>query len=488
MILTITTTHTPATDLGFLLHKHPDRAQSFDLSVGTAHVFYPEATEERCTVALLLEVDALELARGSGRSTMSDFTLGQYVNDRPYAASSLLASAMKRVFSTAAAGTLKSNQALADSAIPLEIRIPALPCRGSSDFARELFEPLGWDVEAHAVQLDPEFPEWGDSRYLDLTLTGTLRLADALSQLYVLLPVLDDAKHYWVGDDEIDKLVRHGEGWLDAHPLRDAIARRYLAHQKGLVNEALDRLVEAGGDDPEALPPEATPVEDLAPPRAKLAWTRRDAIVEELKALGVRSVADVGCGDGALLRPLLADASFARIIGTDVSATALALGARRLHFEDMSERQSQRITLFQSSATYRDKRLEDLDAVVLMEVIEHLDIDRLPALESAIFGHARPFHVIVTTPNRDYNVRYEGMAEGALRHPDHRWEFTRAEFTRWVTSVWQNYGYRVSITGIGDAVTALGSPTQMAVFTRVDPDDAAPTGTAPPDTETGAAA
>ncbi|MCB2412410.1 3' terminal RNA ribose 2'-O-methyltransferase Hen1 [Demequina sp. TTPB684] len=478
MILTITTTHTPATDLGFLLHKHPERAQSFDLSVGTAHVFYPEATDERCTVVLLLEVDALELARNSGRTTMDEFTLGQYVNDRPYAASSLLASAMKRVFSTAAAGTLKSNQALADSAIPLEIRIPALPCRGSSEFARELFEPLGWDVAAHAVQLDPEFPEWGDSRYLDLTLSGTLRLADALRQLYVLLPVLDDAKHYWVGDDEIDKLVRHGEGWLGEHPLRDAIARRYLAHQKGLVNQALDRLVESGGEDPDALPPESTPAEELPQPRARLAWTRRDAIVAELKALGVRSVADVGCGDGALLRPLLADPSFNRVIGTDVSATALARGARRLHVDGMSERQAQRLALIQSSATYRDKRLEGLDAVVLMEVIEHLDIDRLPALESAIFGHARPHHVIVSTPNREFNVRYDGMAEGVLRHPDHRWEFTRDEFTTWATSVWQNYGYRVSISGIGDADAVLGSPTQMAVFSRVDSADDAQDGVA----------
>ncbi len=308
----------------------------------------------------------------------------------------------------------------------------------------------------------------GHSRYLDLTLTGTLRLADALSQLYVLLPVLDDAKHYWVGDDEIDKLVRHGEGWLEAHPLRDAIARRYLAHQKGLVNDALERIVEAGGDDPDALPPEATPAEDLPQPRARLAWTRRDAIVAELKALGVRSVADVGCGDGALLRPLLADPSFGRIIGTDVSATALARGARRLHVDQMSERQSERLSLFQSSATYRDKRLEGLDAVVLMEVIEHLDIDRLPALESAIFGHARPGHVIVSTPNRDYNARYEGMAEGSLRHPDHRWEFTREEFTDVGHVRMAELRLPREHLGHRRRRPELGSPTQMAVFSRVE--------------------
>ena len=467
MLLTISTTHRPATDLGFLLHKHPDRAQSFNLSVGTATVFYPEATEERCTAALLLEVDALELARGAGRTTTGDFTLGRYVNDRPYAASSLLASALKRVFSTAVAGTLKSNQALADAAIPLEIHIPALPCRGGPDFARGLFEPLGWTVDAHPVALDPEFPEWGDSRFLDLRLRGTLRLADALSQLYVLLPVLDDAKHYWVGDDEIDKLVRHGEGWLAEHPLREAIAQRYLAHQKGMVNEALDRLVEAGGEDADVLPPAVTPAEDLTQPRARLAWTRRDTIVAELKALGVRSVADVGCGDGALVKPLLADASFARIVGTDVSATSLARAARRLHLEDMSERQSERLELFHSSATYRDRRLEGLDAVVLMEVIEHVDLDRLPALESAIFAHARPRHVIVSTPNREYNALYQGMAPGDFRHPDHRWEFTRDEFRQWVDAVCATHHYVARLAGIGEADATLGSPTQMAVFSRV---------------------
>lgn len=471
MILTISTTHRPATDLGFLLHKHPDRAQSFDVSMGTAHVFYPEATEERCTAALLLEVDALELARSAGRSTADDFTLGQYVNDRPYAASSLLASAMKRVFSTAAAGTLKSNQALADAAIPLEIRVPALPCSGGKGLVRGLFEPLGWQVDTVPVPLDPTFPQWGDSRFVDLTLTGTVRLADALRQLYVLLPVLDDAKHYWVGDDEIDKLVRNGEGWLGEHPLRDVITKRYLVHQKQLVNEALDRLVEAGGEDPAALAPESTPAEELSAPRARLAWTRRDTIVAELKSLCVRSVADVGCGGGALLRPLLADPGFTRIIGTDVSAGALARCAQALHLDTMSERQRERIELFQSSATYRDKRLGGLDAVVLMEVIEHLDADRLPALESAIFGHARPRHVLVSTPNSDYNVRYETLAAGHMRHPDHRWEFTRSQFTDWATSVWRNFGYRVAITGIGDEDATLGSPTQMAVFSRVDTDD-----------------
>lgn len=466
MLLTITTTREPATDLGFLLHKHPDRAQSFEVSGGTAHVFYPEATPERCTAALMLEVDPIELARGAGKATTGDFTLGRYVNDRPYAASSLLASAMKRVFSTAAAGVLKSNQALADSAIPLEIRVPAVPCGGDRDLVRDLFAPLGWEVDAAPIALDPEFPDWGDSRFVDLSLTGHLRLADALSHLYVLLPVLDDTKHYWVGADEVDKLVRHGEGWLAGHPLRESITRRYLAHQRSMVSDALERLVEAGGDDAASVPPESTPEEAQPAPRQRLAWTRRDTIVATLKELGVDTVADVGCGDGALLATLLADPSFARVIGTDVSATALARAHRRLHADTMSERQAQRLDLFHSSVTYRDARLAGLDAIVLMEVIEHLDLDRLPALERAVFGHARPWHVVVTTPNREYNPLYEGLAGGGMRHPDHRWEFTRGEFTDWATSVWRVYGYRAAMSGVGDAHPDLGSPTQMAVFTR----------------------
>ena len=118
---------------------------------------------------------------------------------------------------------------------PLEIGLPALPCRGGAGLADRLLGPLGWAVQAEPVPLDPELPEWGDSAYLSVRLTGRLRLADALSQLYVLLPVLDDAKHYWVADAEVDKLIRAGSGWLAGHPERDLITRRYLAHRNRLV-------------------------------------------------------------------------------------------------------------------------------------------------------------------------------------------------------------------------------------------------------------
>ena len=228
MLLTITTTRAPATDLGYLLHKHPDRLQSVEVASGTAHVFYPEATPERCTAALLLEVDPIGLVRD--RKAVG---LGEYVNDRPYAASSMLAVAIKEAFRTALTGRCDARPELAASRIPLAINVPALRCRGGATLARRVFAPLGWHVDTRSRSLTP--PEWGDSPYLGLRLAGELRLADALNHLYVLLPVLDDAKHYWVSTDEVDKLIRAGGGWLAGHPEKDLIARRYLSHQKGLT-------------------------------------------------------------------------------------------------------------------------------------------------------------------------------------------------------------------------------------------------------------
>lgn len=238
MFLTLTTTHEPATDLGYLLHKHPDRVQSFKQSFGTATVFYPEATEERCTAALLLEIDPVRMARSAARNSQ-DFSLGQYVNDRSYVASSLLGVAMADVFSTARTGRCDSRQEVADSALPLEIVIPVMPCRGGPDIAHRIFGPLGWRVDATAIVLDESFPQWGDSRYVRLTLSGLVRVADALNQLHVLLPVMDESKHYWQGPDELDKLLNSGGSWLANHPDQELITRRYLGRRASLVKSAL---------------------------------------------------------------------------------------------------------------------------------------------------------------------------------------------------------------------------------------------------------
>lgn len=500
MLLTITCTAPdgaawPATDLGFLLHKNPDRVQAFEQSYGTAHVVYPEATAARCTAALMLEIDPIRLVRGRSRGT-PDFSLGQYVNDRPYAASSLLSVAIGAVFRTALHGRCTLRPELVETALPLRIELPAVPCRGGAEVAERVFAPLGWTVTATPLPLDPAFPEWGDSQYLRVELSGTVRLADALSHLYVLLPVLDGAKHYWVAGDEVDKLIRAGGGWLAEHPERGWIARRYLARRQSLVRTALARLAEVEEVEPEALDAveevaETVPDYPVAegdgttttdslgatvtgeqseaettPSAPTLAVTRRAAVRAALHEVGARRVLDLGCGEGILLRELLSDKTFTEIVGVDVSMRALHIAERKLRLERMPERMAQRLTLRQGALTYTDTRLRGYDAAVLMEVIEHVDLPRLGALEHAVFAAAAPGAVLVTTPNAEFNVRYETLAAGTFRHADHRFEWTRAEFAAWADGVAARHGYTVRFVPIGAPDAEFGAPTQMAVLTK----------------------
>ncbi len=483
MFLTISTTGSaqrPATDLGHLLHKHPEKAQAFSTSYGTAHVLYPEADAERCTAALLLEVDAVTLVRrgkGKGRGGAPDAALTQYVNDRPYAASSLLAVALGSVFSSAMRGVCTARPELPDAPRPLRIEVPALPARGGADLVRRLFEPLGWTVTAEPVPLDTEFPDWGDSRYIRLTLEAKeLTLAEALRHLYVLLPVLDDAKHYWVSPDEVDKLLRVGDGWLAGHPERELITRRYLSHRWSLTRQAkerleLVRLAEADDSEVEDLDNAVEPEAEEERP-TPLAVQRREAILGVLSASGAARVLDLGCGQGQLVQALLKDPAFTEIVGVDVSMRALTIASRRLKLDRMGERQASRVTLLQGSLAYTDKRLKGYDAAVLSEVIEHLDLPRLPALEYAVFGAARPRTVCVTTPNVEYNVRWESLPAGHVRHGDHRFEWTREEFRGWARTVAERHGYDVEFLPVGPDDPEVGPPTQMAVFRLGTPKEA----------------
>ncbi|MFD4477816.1 3' terminal RNA ribose 2'-O-methyltransferase Hen1 [Streptomyces sp. NPDC058471] len=494
MFLTISTSGTPespATDLGFLLHKHPEKAQAFSTSYGTAHVLYPEASVERCTAALLLEVDPVALVRrgkGKGRGGAPDAALAQYVNDRPYAASSLLAVALSAVFSSAMRGVCNARPERAGQPLPLRVEVPALPARGGADLVRKLFEPLGWTATVTRIPLDEQFPEWGDSRYVHLVLDapdGKLTLGEALRHLYVLLPVLDDAKHYWVSPDEVDKLLRAGEGWLADHPEQKVITSRYLARRWSLTQEAMQRLELvrlADADDTDVEDIDNAVVEESADPEGEeraestdrpvpLAVLRREAILAALADAGAGRVLDLGCGQGQLVQELLKDTRFTEIAGVDVSMRALTIASRRLKLDRIGERQAERVKLFQGSLAYTDKRLKGYDAAVLSEVIEHLDEERLPALEYAVFGSARPRTVLVTTPNVEYNVRWETLAAGHVRHGDHRFEWTREEFRGWARQVAERHGYGVEFVPIGDNDPEVGPPTQMAVFTQADKTD-----------------
>ncbi|HVV04568.1 MAG TPA: 3' terminal RNA ribose 2'-O-methyltransferase Hen1 [Puia sp.] len=478
MLLSITTTRRPASDLSYLLHKHPDKVQQVEISTGIVHVFYPEVSEERCTISLLLDIDPVGLVRRSGPAG-NEFALEQYVNDRPYVASSFMSAALVKAFSTAMNGRCKDKPELVDEPMPLEVEIAVLPVRGGDELLRELFEPLGYTIDAKRHPLDPHFPEWGDSRYYTVRLANTTTVRQLLSHLYILIPVCDNDKHYWVGQQEIDKLLEKGKDWLSTHPARELITLRYLKHQKSLTSQALDILLQDEGEDEE---PEETstgnegpevdqPAFDPAEEKKMRAHDLRLLTVrDELLKTGAHTVVDLGCGEGRLIKLLFQDKQFEKILGMDVSFRSLGIAKDKLKLERLSPHQQNRIQLIQGSLTYRDQRIEGFEAAALVEVIEHLDEPRLAALEKVVFKYAHPGAVIITTPNAEYNKLFEDHEEGKMRHSDHRFEWTRSEFETWGRRIAEEHNYDVSFKPLGEEAPEAGALSQMAIFiTRKDP-------------------
>jgi len=465
MLLTISTTANPATDLGFLLHKNPARVHRIEQTFGHATVFYPEATAERCTVCLLVDVDPVGLVRRRSGPAGDGGQLGQYVNDRPYVASSFLSVALSDFFGTAMSGRSKDRPELAACPIPLEVKIPVLPSRGGEALIRELFEPLGYIVSAERLPLDEQFPSWGESRYFSVTLRGTLRLQELLNHLYVLIPVLDDGKHYWVGDDEVEKLLRRGADWLPNHPAKEQIARCYLKHRKSLARIAMERLTlpEADSDDVSVAGKPAGREDALEAPLS-LNEQRITSVVEAVLKAGAKSVVDLGCGEGRLLRELMRQRQLDRIVGVDVSLRALERAEERLEFDRLAPTARDKIKLLHGSLMYRDRRLQGFDVATIIEVVEHLDAPRLLAFERVVFENARPATVILTTPNAEYNAKFSNLPAGQFRHPDHRFEWTRAEFDKWAGDIAARFGFAVRFAPVGPVDPALGPPTQMAIF------------------------
>lgn len=454
MLLTITYKGEHTQELGYLLHKNPSRPQEFALAYGKAYVFYPEVSEGSTTAALLLDIDPIDLARGKAGSHAGG--LFDYVNDRPYVCSSFMSTAISKVFGTAMSGRSKEKQNLADTPLDLVAKIHMLAARDQNMIAG-IFGPLGYTVAIETFQNDDKFTRWGQSKYVNLTLSGTVRLSQLLNHLYVLIPVFDSRKHYYVNREEIDKLLSHGEGWLKEHPKCEYITSHYLNRRKSFVNHALAQLSDALEIDEDA--PAGEKEE-----RPNLAQTRLRAVADEVAASGARSVIDMGCGEGKLTGLLIRQHGLQKVAAFDVSFAALERAKAKLKIDNMHETLRRKLDLFQSSLTYRDKRFEGFDCACVVEVIEHLDVSRLAAFARVLFAFSRPRTVILTTPNIEYNVHYENMKEDALRHGDHRFEWTRAQFAEWADAICMKYGYNIEIKEIGENDKENGAPTQMGVF------------------------
>ena len=463
MLLTITTTHRPATDIGFLLHKNPSRCQQFQLSFGKAYVFYPEASAERCTASLLLDVDPIGMVRGRRGSSRGGL-LGQYVNDRPYVASSFMSVAIAKVFGTALLGKCSKRPDLVVRPMPLAAKIAVLPARGAEGVLHRLFDPLGYTVKVERHPLDAVFPDWGESPYYTVELAKETTLRELLTHLYVLIPVLDNHKHYYIAEAEVENLLRRGAGWLASHPEREFITKRYLKFRRSLAHEALVRLAQEECNEMEALANDDADEGALSEQEQSLNDMRLGSVLAVLKASGAKRVVDLGCGEGKLLRELLRDHQFEAILGMDVSIQALGRAREKLRLDSLPTRLRERVQLIHGSLMYRDARLHGYDAAAALEVVEHLDPPRLSAFERVLFGCAKPQTIVLTTPNREYNVLWEHVGPASLRHGDHRFEWTRGEFQAWAMRVAERFGYRVRFLPVGQEAPEVGAPSQMGIF------------------------
>ena len=283
----------------------------------------------------------------------------------------------------------------------------------------------------------------------------------------MLIPVLDDDKHYWVGDDEIEKLLRHGDGWLKNHPEHKHIISRYLKHRGSLKRIALERLLDEDNISPDDTQEDYSTEEERIEKPILLNDQRIDAVITALKEHGAKRVLDLGCGEGRLLKALLKDRSFEEIVGLDVSYRTLEIASDRLNLERLPDKLKERLKLIHGSLTYRDKRLEGYDAAAVIEVIEHLEPARLKAFERVLFEFSKPRIVIITTPNFEYNIKFQTLSAGKLRHRDHRFEWTREEFKNWAKCIKDKYGYSFESHDIGPAESGIGAPTQMGLFTHI---------------------
>lgn len=466
MLLTISTTHRPATDIGYLLGKHPDRCQTFQFPWANAHVFYPEASEERCTIALAVDLLTHKLTpqnRGTAHSRQE-----HYVNDRPYAATSHLALIMNQLFSQAAAAHNKEKPELSLTPIPLTAWLPTVPRGNRTNLVEDLFEPLGYAVTATPLPIDPERPQSGTTRHVELTLENTITLSELLKHLYVLLPTLDGGKHHFVDQSEIDKLMRFGDGWLPTHPLKELITASAVNQRVSMANRALALM--AAQNSAETEPENSQQGQEARHEKQEtaiekgigLGRMRQHAVLEEVKKANPSSVLDLGCGEGRLTLDLVKLPRLAKVTAMDVSTRAMAHLSRRA--DRLNPAQKDKLTLLHGSLAYRDPRLNGHDLAVAMEVIEHIDEEKLPSFEDAVLAGAKPKTLVVTTPNVEYNKVFQ-MPEGSSRHRDHRFEWDRDTFAQWARKTAQKHGYAVSITGIGPTDPQAGEPTQMAVFT-----------------------
>ena len=448
MQLTIRATGDNVKAVSYLLAKNPNNLYERNHKGHAVRMFYSLFTDTVLELTVFVTPDPLTLMQQSSNA----YDITHYINDREFAVSSIFTSLIRSAFGTALNGQPKENYVQwVNQPFLFDFGIGPVVTDLSDEKIRRLFEPLGYEVGIEYGETNYAFQMKVKSTARYLTLTGNVTLQKGLQQLFVLIPVLDNYKHYFIDENEIEKIKRYGEGWLDTHPEKTFIIQKALRFKE--VYSLLEERKENN-----------TSQEKSVSSKVRLNELRYKRIVEVVSNLPVKkSVVDLGSGEGKLAVQLGFIDGVQEILAVEPSEKEQLKARRR--FEKVKDRTAfVEPTPMWGSLFYYDERLKNKDVIILCEVIEHIDEERLPKIMDLLLRDYKPGVLLITTPNREYNEVYD--MQDAKRHDDHRFEWTRAEFEQWCAEKNQSGHYELTFDGIGEMHAIHGFPTQMCLFVR----------------------
>ncbi|WP_310831561.1 3' terminal RNA ribose 2'-O-methyltransferase Hen1 [Paenibacillus pedocola] len=474
MHLIIRATGTGAGMLSHLLAKNPNNLYDRTEKEARVRIVFTVSSEEETEAVIYVTPDPIELVKGDS-SAHNDIT--QYINDREFVTSSLFCSYIRPALGTALNGKPKeAYMPWVGKPLKLELTFGPVASNLPDRTLEELFTALGYEVQLERGDAEYSFALKTRSSARYIKLAGEQTLQTALQQLFVLIPALDDYKHYYISDDEVDKIRRYGAGWLEEHPQRSLILKRTLRFAGAIKQyEAMaakeKRSTAENSVDSEDVPAavtvsgESAVTEMQEEPKIRLNDLRYAAIaaaVEELYAKA--TIVDFGSGEGKLSAKLSSVPGVREIKAVEPSAASQLRAMDR--FAKLADKPGIIVPdPVTGSLFYFDESLRGKDVMILCEVIEHIDEYRLARVMENIFAEYAPKTLIVTTPNKDYNAVYE-MEQEELRHGDHRFEWGRKAFSVWCARWTETFDYTAELTGIGEGSVEFGYPTQMAIFTK----------------------
>ncbi|WP_042142009.1 methyltransferase domain-containing protein [Paucisalibacillus sp. EB02] len=446
MQLTIHATGSNVEVISYLLAKNPNNLYERSNNGHLVRMFYNKFTSEEVEVTFFVTPDPINLSRNSSEN----YDITSYINDREFVVSSIFCSFLRSALGTALNGKPKEEYASwVNHAFNFQFSFGPLTSDLSDKQIIDLFAPLGYEVEITYGKVDYQVNIKSKSTARFVTLKGLTTLQNGIRQIFMLIPVLDNYKHYYIDEKEIEKIERYGEGWMDTHPQREFILRRALRFKELLDSVEMDAKSKSEGK--------------AAEKRVRLNDLRYEKIIDYIKNLTNReSIVDFGSGEGKLSVRLGFVKGVKEILAVEPSEVAALKALKR--FEELRGKENfLQPTPVMGSLFYFDERLKSKDVIVLCEVIEHIDEYRLPKIMGTILREYKPKTLIITTPNQEYNQVYDMGKE--YRHSDHRFEWTRVEFQEWCNS--HNPGsYELTFEGIGEEHPTFGYPTQMGMFTR----------------------